>query len=74
MEADEDGWLLLKLSKPCSPDEVTTDVGLVTACPPRQDNRLFACVLPANGITPLYMGVPAEKVTCKAGKRRAARH
>lgn len=74
-EADAEGWLVLKLSKPCAPDETLTDVGMVRVCPVRVvgDNRIFACALPSNGISPLYAGVPAEKVRCRPGKRRAAR-
>lgn len=74
-EATEDGWLLLKLSKPCSPGEWQTDVGLVIVCPPKEGpgGVISACVNPNYGITPLFSGVPPELVRCPSGRRRATR-
>lgn len=74
-QAGEDGWLILPLSKPCGPDEATTNVGYVTVCPPRLDGgTVDGCTSPAAGITPLFAGVPPERVACGlARKRRSAR-
>lgn len=73
-EADEDGWLFLRLAKPCAPGETSTDVGLVTVCPPRTSNLVAACDSPTSGIPPIYFGVPPETVPCSPSRRRAVRH
>ncbi len=75
-EASEDGWIILPLSKPCTPGESYGYVGLVTVCPPRDyatDTLVFACESLTSGIAPLYRDVPEEMVWCGEGKRRAVR-
>lgn len=71
--ADADGFLLLKLSKPCSPGEKETDVGVVLVCPPSDGEVLAACADPSRGIQPLFHGVPEEIVPCPNQRRRAVR-
>ena len=73
-EASLDGWLLLKLSKPCSAGERETDVGTVIVCPPQdQSGVVGACSNPTYNITPLFNGTPPELVPCAPSRRRAVR-
>jgi hypothetical protein len=73
-DATPDGWLFLKLAKPCAPGEIHTDYGLVTVCPPDDGHGVVdACVNPTRGITPVFNGVPPELEPCPAPKRRAVR-
>lgn len=72
-QATHDGWILLPLSKPCSPGETSTDVGRVTVCPPRKaGDPLDACTVASTGVVPIFDGVPPEMVTCGAVKKKRA--
>lgn len=67
-----EGWLILRVSKPCAPGEIWSDVGYVTVCEPRPEGGVMDACRRIGGPAPIYAGVPEERVLCIA-KRRVVR-